>query len=241
MDRLVELLRQSKYTVVFTGAGISTLSGIRDFRGKNGIYNDYDADKIFAIDYFLRDPSYYYRNSKNFIYNLHTKEPNLVHHQCARLEKLGVVKAVITQNIDLLHQKAGSRTVIEVHGSPRIHRCLRCDKIYPFEWVSAIVNEDRIPSCEACGGIIKPDITFFGEMLPEEALQNAIDEASRADVIVVLGSSLVVHPAASIPEYTLENKGKLVIVNDGDTPLDRCAALRYNDLESCFQYIADEW
>ncbi|MGC9329896.1 MAG: Sir2 family NAD-dependent protein deacetylase, partial [Candidatus Hinthialibacter sp.] len=159
---------------------------------------------------------------------------------CARLEKQGRVKAVITQNIDLLHQKAGSRQVIEVHGSPMIHRCLRCGKEYPFEWISRIVNNDQIPSCESCQGIIKPDITFFGERLPEKALSFAVEEAGRADLILVLGSSLVVQPAASIPVYTLENGGKMVIINEGQTPLDGAAELRYDDLEPCFKAIAEK-
>lgn len=240
MDKLIARIQQSNYAVAFTGAGVSTLSGIRDFRGKNGIYKEYDADKIFALEYFLRDPSYYYQNSKNFIYNLHTKEPNVIHRVCARLEERGSIKAVITQNIDLLHQKAGSRTVIEVHGSPMFHHCLNCGKEYSFQWVSGIVNEDRIPSCETCRGIVKPDITFFGELLPEKALSEAVRQASRADLILVLGSSLVVQPAASIPLYTIQNGGQLVIVNDGETPLDRYAALRYTDLETCFRHIAKE-
>ncbi|MBN2326361.1 MAG: NAD-dependent protein deacylase [Candidatus Omnitrophica bacterium] len=240
MEKLISLINQSKYIVVFTGAGVSTLSGIRDFRGKNGIYKDYDAEKIFDIDYFLRDPYYYYRYSKNFIYNLHTKNPNIIHRECARLEEQGQVKAVITQNIDLLHQKAGSRHVIEVHGSPMIHRCLRCGKKYEFEWISRIVNDDRIPHCESCRGVIKPDITFFGERLPDKALSLAVQEAGRADLMLVLGSSLVVQPAASIPLYTLENGGKMIIINDGQTPLDGAADLRYDDLEPCFQAIAEK-
>ena len=240
MNRLVELIQESKHAVVFTGAGASTLSGIRDFRGKNGIYKDFDANKIFDIDYFRRDPSYYYTHAKNFIYDLDSKEPNIVHTECARLEEMGLVKAVVTQNIDLLHQKAGSINVIEVHGSPKIHRCLECGNQYSFAWACRIVNEDRVPHCEACDGLIKPNITFFGEMLPEEALADAVRHARRADLIIVLGSSLVVHPAASIPVYTLENGGKMAIVNDGETPLDRHAALRYTDLETVFRFISQE-
>ncbi len=239
MERLAALMRQSNYMVVFTGAGISTLSGIRDFRGKNGIYKEFDADKIFDIDYFLRDPSFFYRHSRHFIYDLHTKEPNLIHRECARMEEIGLVKAVVTQNIDLLHQKAGSRLVIEVHGSPAVHHCLRCKRSYTFDQISDLVQQDRVPFCESCEGIIKPDITFFGEMLPEEALSNAFQHATRADLILVLGSSLVVQPAASIPAATLENGGKLVIVNEGETPLDRYATLRYNDLETVFQFLSE--
>ena len=237
MQAFIKELQESQYCVVFTGAGVSTLSGIRDFRGKNGIYKDYDADKIFDIDYFRRDPSYYYKHSKNFIYNLDSKEPSLVHNECARLEKLGIVKALITQNIDLLHQKAGSQKVIEVHGSPKIHHCLQCKAIYPFETIAEIVKQDQVPHCKKCDGIIKPDITFFGESLPEDAVSDAIEEASKADLMVILGSSLVVQPAASFPLYSLRNGGKLAIINDGYTPLDSRAAYRFQDLETVFKEI----
>ena len=123
MKRFIELLRRSASPVVFTGAGISTLSGIRDFRGADGLYNDPDADRIFDIGAFREDPSFYYTKTRDFIYNLEDKEPNIVHTELARWESRGWISAVITQNIDLLHQKAGSRRVIEIHGSPRVHRC----------------------------------------------------------------------------------------------------------------------
>lgn len=240
MQSFIKALQEASYCVVFTGAGVSTLSGIRDFRGKNGIYKEYDADKIFDIRYFRQNPSYYYKHAKNFIYDLDTKEPSLVHNECARLEKLGIVKAVITQNIDLLHQKAGSEKVIEVHGSPKIHRCLRCNAIYPFDFIAEIVQRDQMPSCKKCDGIIKPDITFFGEALPEDAVSDAIEEASKADLIVVLGSSLVVQPAASFPLYSLRNGGVLAIVNDGETPLDSRATYRFHDLETVFKEIQEK-
>jgi NAD-dependent deacetylase len=230
VNECMEAIRASAYCVFFTGAGISTFSGIRDFRGKNGIYNDYDAERIFDIDFFREEPSYYYTHAKNFIYNLETKEPSVVHHECARLERLGYIKAVITQNIDLLHDKAGSSTVIEVHGSPRIHHCLQCQASFRYEEIAALVQKDILPLCEKCGGIIKPDITFFGEALPEVAVQEAIREAGKADLLIILGSSLVVHPAASFPLYTLQHGGRLAIVNDAPTPLDSHATFRAHDL-----------
>jgi NAD-dependent deacetylase len=239
VDQILELLRQAQRAVVFTGAGVSTLSGIRDFRGKNGIYKEFDADRIFALDEFLRDPSYYYRNARDFIYDLAAKEPNIVHTQCARLEDLGIVKAVITQNIDMLHQKAGSRNVVEVHGSPAIHRCLDCGKTYTFVTIARRVQQDEVPYCEDCGGILKPDITFFGEMLPATALRRATELAAEADFVLVLGSSLVVQPAASIPLCTVDAGGRMAIVNDAPTPLDRHADALYDDLESCFARIAE--
>ena len=194
------IIAAKKNMLIFTGAGVSTLAGIKDFRGKDGLYKTAgeDAEKIFDIDYFHKKPSFYYKAAKNFIYNLDQKEPAIVHTELARLEKMGIVKAVITQNIDLLHQKAGSKKVIEVHGSPEIHRCLSCGKIYKFDEIARIVQEDKVPQC-SCGGIIKPDITFFGESLPALAVDEAISEASKADLMLVLGSTLVVYPAASFP------------------------------------------
>ena len=239
MEKLINALRKSKYCVVFTGAGVSTLSGIRDFRGKNGIYKDkeFDSDNIFAIDYFYENPSYFYSHAKNFIYNLDEKEPNVIHCELARLEQMSIVKTVITQNIDMLHQKAGSVNVIEVHGSPTVHVCLSCGIEYSYETIAEIVQTDKTPECEKCGGIVKPNITFFGEMLDSGAVEKSVSEASKADLMLVLGSSLVVYPAASFPMYTVEKGNSLIIINDLPTPLDSYAELRYDDLEISFEYI----
>lgn len=239
MEHLIKLLKEAKSAVAFTGAGVSTLSGISDFRGKNGLYNrrDIDAGKLFDIGYFHRDPSYYYLKSKNFIYNLEAKTPSIVHTELARLEELGIVKAVITQNIDLLHQKGGSKRIIEVHGSPIVHHCLSCGKSWGYEEIASMVQQDIVPTCDVCGGKVKPDITFFGEALPGRAVEEAVELAEKADVMLVLGSSLTVQPAASFPVYTLRNGGKLVIVNDMDTPLDSSAELLFKDLKEVFTYI----
>lgn len=239
MKRLVDSLINAQYCVVFTGAGVSTLSGIRDFRGKNGIYKDknIDSDNIFSIDYFLENPSFFYTNAKDFIYNLDEKKPNIIHNELARLEQTGIVKSIITQNIDMLHRKAGSKNVIEVHGSPTVHTCLSCSIEYSFEIISEIVKKGTTPVCDNCKGIIKPNITFFGEMLDETAVVRSIEESSKADLMVVLGSSLVVYPAASFPMYTIEKGNSLIIINDMPTPLDSYAELLYDDLESCFKYI----
>ncbi len=239
LNNLVELLKSSRFAVVFTGAGISTLSGIRDFRGKNGVYKDIDADRIFDLNHFLNDPTYYYTNAKNFIYDLAEKEPNIIHRVCSRLEERGIVKAVITQNIDMLHQKAGSINVIELHGTPARHVCLSCSAAYEFDWICEQLDADKIPYCQKCTGIIKPAITFFGEMLDMDCIERARHAAENADLMLVLGSSLVVQPAASIPVLTINAGGKLVIVNDQPTPLDLYAELTYHDLESCFAYLEE--
>lgn len=231
MEELKSFIRNSKFTTAFTGAGVSTLSGIRDFRGKNGLYNDEDADKIFDLNYFMRDPSFYYKRSKNFIYNIEEKEPSAVHNMLAELESDGNLEAVITQNIDILHQKAGSKNVIEVHGTPMHHHCLKCKKHYSYEFVAAIVQQDEIPKCDDCGGIVKPDITFFGEQLPAGALKKAFELAERSELMLVLGSSLTVQPAASIPAAVIRAGGKIVIVNNMPTPLDEYAWKLFPDLK----------
>lgn len=237
MKELIEKIQESSYSIVFTGAGISTLSGIRDFRGKDGLYKEFDANKIFSLDYFHKDPSYYYTMTREFIYSLHEVKPSLVHSVLGKLEQQGFIQGVITQNVDLLHQKGGSKKVYEIHGSPSFHSCLRCSKIYTYEDVCGMLTDYDVPSCTECGGVIKPDITFFGESLPLEVLRTAQEEASKADLMIVLGSSLVVEPAASLPLYTLHNGGKIVIVNDQETYLHEKATLVYEDLEDTFHYL----
>ena len=241
MNRLAELLAASRYAVVFTGAGVSTASGVADFRGRNGLYNrpDIDAERLFDLEAFLEDPSYYYKTSKDFIYGLGDIHPGPAHIEIARLEGLGIVKAVITQNIDMLHHRAGSKTVFEVHGSPQFHRCLSCKKEYSFEDIASVVRAGDVPSCGSCGGKVKPDITFFGEALPVAAIDGAVDACSRADCILVMGSTLLVQPAASLPLYTLRNGGSLVIINDMPTPLDGSAVLRYREINETCTYLAE--
>ena len=235
INELTTKIRNAKYCTVLTGAGVSTLSGIRDFRGKNGLYNEMDAEKIFDINYFEKDPSFYYKAAGSFIYNIDEKEPSIVHIVLGKLEKLGLIKAVITQNIDLLHQKGGSKNVIEIHGSPQIHYCMRCSNIrMPYEEAAALVKKGEMPKCPKCGRILKPAITFFGESLPITALRQATDEAQRSDLMLVLGTSLLVNPAASLPDYCLREGGEIVIVNNMPTHLDSRAALHYDDLETVF-------
>ena len=237
---LTELLQQAKHAVVLTGAGISTLSGIPDFRGAGGLYTrtDIDANKLFDLDYFMKDQRYYYEHSKDFLYNLDEKEPNIVHTTLARLEEKGVIHAVITQNIDLLHQKAGSRKVLELHGSPLLHHCLSCGKSWSFEEMAPRVRAGEVPACDKCGGIVKPDIVFFGEGLPEYALTEAEREAREADLMLVLGTSLTVYPAAAVPEITLRCGGKLAIINRDPTHLDRYACWTARDLKKEMEELA---
>ena len=237
IEALYSMILSSRHCVAFTGAGVSTLSGIRDFRGRNGLYKSVDAEKIFDIGVFLRDPSFYYTMTKDFIYNLDEKSPSVVHRVLARLELGGRLGAVITQNIDLLHQKAGSLRVIEVHGSPSVHSCPSCGSTMTFAEAAVIVRSGSLPRCADCGAVLKPDITFFGESLPAGALSDARNEARQADLMLVLGSSLLVYPAAMLPEITLDSGGKIVIVNDMETHLDRRATMKFPDLETVFDRL----
>jgi NAD-dependent deacetylase len=234
MNELEKLVREARFAVAFTGAGVSTLSGLRDFRGRNGLYKDFDANRIFDIGLFREDPDFYYAHARDFIYGLESRSPSLVHQVLARWESDGWLKAVITQNVDFLHQRAGSRAVVEVHGTPATHRCLACGAASTFAEVRDRLKADpHAPRC-ACGGVIKPDITFFGEALPRAAWRRAEELARQADLMLVLGTSLTVQPAAGIPELTLDAGGGLAIVNDGETPLDRLAIYRCDDLERAF-------
>lgn len=237
IQKLVDLITTAHHCVAFTGAGISTLSGIQDFRGKNGLYKTMNADNMFDINRFKQDPSEYYRLAKDFIYGLDDKKPSTVHRVLALLEERGYLDAIITQNVDLLHQKAGSKKVLEIHGTPAVHRCMTCSFTMGFQEVATLVRRDEIPTCPDCGGAIKPDITFFGEMLPREALEAADRHARKADLMLILGTSLIVYPAAALPEKTLRGGGTLVIVNDMPTPLDEYATLRFSDLHTTFEAL----
>ncbi|MBE6382813.1 MAG: NAD-dependent deacetylase [Lentisphaerae bacterium] len=238
MKRLIEAVQNAKCVAAMTGAGVSTLCGIPDFRGPQGLYKNPDAERIFDIDWFDRDPSVYYRGCRELVYGLGEFRPGPVHVALKRLEDAGKLDGVITQNIDMLHQKAGSTRVYEVHGSPVMHHCRSCGAGKTFDEVMSMIaanggaeklGSPYVPRC-ACGGAFKPDITFFGEALPEEAFTNAQSLAIRADVMLVLGTSLTVFPAAGLPRLTLQRGGKVFIVNAQPTPLDDFAAARYPDL-----------
>ena len=222
-----------------TGAGVSTLCGIPDFRGPQGLYRQPNAERIFDIDWFDRDPSVYYRGCRELVYGLESFTPGPVHLALKHLEDIGRLDGIATQNIDMLHQKAGSSHVYEVHGSPMLHHCRRCGAEKTFAEICAMIHAAEasggdgggtfVPRC-GCGGAFKPDITFFGEALPEEAFARSQELAIRADVLLVLGTSLTVYPAAGLPRLTLQRGGKVFIVNSQPTPLDEYAAGTYPDL-----------
>ncbi len=237
IDELIDAIRTAEYLTVFTGAGVSTLSGLRDFRGEQGLYREADADRIFDLDYFYQNPSFFYQKTRDLMYGALSSSPSIVHTVLAQMEEQGYVKTVITQNIDLLHQKAGSKHVLEIHGSPRLSHCVACGHEVGIEKIIPAVQAGEVPVCEVCGGVMKPDITFFGESLPEQTIKQAVIESSKSDCMLVLGSTLLVQPAASLPLYTLEHGGKIIIVNRGETPLDRFAALRFEELYEVFSHI----
>ena len=225
-DDMIKAVRGAKCVAAMTGAGVSTLCGIPDFRGPKGLYKNPDAERIFDIDWFDRDPSVYYRGCSELVYGLGAFEPGPVHLALKRLEDAGRLDGIITQNI------------YEVHGSPIVHHCRLCGDEKSFGEIMAMVNANGgaeklgapyVPRCK-CGGAYKPDITFFGEQLPEMAFMKSQELAMRADVMLVLGTSLTVFPAAGIPRLTLQKGGKVFIVNAQPTSLDKYVAGCFPDL-----------
>jgi len=214
---------------VLTGAGISVPSGIPDFRtpGK-GIWETVDPMEVAHIDAFRRDPDRFWHFYSQRFMALRDKRPNRAHEIVAELERRGLVRAVITQNIDRLHRAAGSDDVIEVHGSIAHSICLECGGRFELDRVVTMIEQEpeSAPECTACVSPLKPDVVLFGEFLPEEALDRAHALAAEADLMVAIGSSLEVHPVAALPGVTLDNGGRLVLVTQGPTPYDRDAELK---------------
>ncbi|HYX77018.1 MAG TPA: NAD-dependent deacylase [Gaiellaceae bacterium] len=223
---LAALIRANQPCVVLTGAGVSTESGIPDFRSPAGIWADFDPLEYASLPAFRADPEKVWSFYKPRIAMLTAAEPNAAHRALAELERRGLVEAVVTQNIDLLHERAGSREVVEVHGSIRSASCPRCGASYPRDDVVAKLEDADAPLCESCGAVLKPDVVFFGELLPAGAVERAFELARRAGLLLVVGSSLEVHPVAALPEETLLAGGRLAIVNKGSTPYDDRADLK---------------
>jgi NAD-dependent deacetylase len=218
---LAKLIGERQPCVVLTGAGISTESGIPDFRSPSGIWAQYDPMEYATIDAFRRDPEKVWDFYLLRLNALADAEPNAGHRALAELERRGLVQAIVTQNIDGLHQRAGSREVIEVHGSIRTASCLRCGDRSPLEGAP-----DGPPRCPECNAILKPDVVMFGELLPAAAMERATDLARQAGLLLVVGSSLEVYPVAGLPEETLAFGGAVAIVNRGATPFDGIAELK---------------
>ena len=223
--RLAELIVARQPCVVLTGAGISTESGIPDFRSPTGIWARYDPMEYATIDAFRRDPIKVWDFYARRLQVLEEAEPNAAHRALAELERRGLVRAVITQNIDRLHERAGSRDVVEVHGSVRTSSCLRCGERILFDEVVRLVEAAGAPPCPSCGTILKPDVVMFGELMPEAEIDRAFALAREAALLLVVGSSLEVWPVAGLPQETLDTGGEVAIVNRGPTPYDERAVL----------------
>jgi NAD-dependent deacetylase len=222
--RVAELVLSSQRVVVFTGAGVSTESGLPDFRSPGGIWDRFEPDD-FTYQRFVSRPETR-RLWWQLIYEGSLSQevkPNPAHHAIAELDRLGKLDSVITQNIDNLHQAAGvpNEKVFELHGNLRWSVCLDCGRRYPFEQVKTRLDEGHhAPCCEDCSGILKPGIVFFGEMLPDGIFEAAVKRAEGADLIMVIGSTLIVYPAAEIPARACRSGARLAIINLSPTPMD---------------------
>jgi NAD-dependent deacetylase len=223
---LAQLIRDRQPCVVLTGAGISTESGIPDFRSPTGIWADYDPMEYATIAAFRRDPLKVWEFYARRFDVLTRAQPNAGHRALAQLEQNGLVRAVVTQNIDGLHERAGSQAVVEMHGSIRTASCLECGERVHLADVVAALQDASVPRCPRCGEILKPDVVMFGELLPEDAMEHASSLARAAGVLLVVGSTLEVFPVAGLPEETLAAGGQLAIVNRGPTPYDGRATVR---------------
>jgi NAD-dependent protein deacetylase/lipoamidase len=209
--------------VVLTGAGISTESGIPDFRSRTGIWQQYDPMEYASIDAFRRDPEKVWEFYSMRLGVLVEARPNPAHLALAELERRGLVEAVVTQNVDRLHHLAGSQRVIEVHGSIRTASCLACNHQEDFDRVVELLP---VPACAECGAVLKPDVVMFGELLPDGALEEASALCRSARLVLVIGSALEVYPVASLPEEGLVSGARLAIVNRGPTGYDQLADLK---------------
>ncbi|MDO9528099.1 MAG: NAD-dependent deacylase [Syntrophales bacterium] len=233
IDATANMIVASRKLVVFTGAGISTESGIPDFRSPGGIWSKFDPDD-FTIQKFLSSPETRKKQWQLLVEGglIADAEPNQAHLAIAELEKLNRLECVITQNIDNLHQKAGNspEKVFELHGNMRRVKCLNCGECYPLADIKQRLKKggENVPDCENCHGILKPDVVFFGEALPVEALQNATYHSNNCDLLIAIGSSLVVYPAAYMPVYAKEAGAKLVIINLNRTSCDSSADICIN-------------
>jgi NAD-dependent deacetylase len=228
VERLAELVRGARSVVALTGAGISVPSGIPDFRSpQTGLWENVDPMEVAHIDVFHADPARFWAFYAQRFHTLDGKEPNGAHHALVELERRGRLDAVITQNIDRLHRKAGTRELIEVHGSIATSSCLICGDRRELDEVRARLetSADGVPRCNA-GHPLKPDVVLFGELLPAQAIERAFALAAQADVLLCIGTSLEVHPVAQLPSITWQGGGEVAIITKGPTPFDERAAVR---------------
>lgn len=225
LDLFMDLIMKSNYIVALTGAGISTSTGIQDFRGPNGLYKrkDIPADKIFDLNYFREDPSLFYKYIGTMMNTFKKAKPTKGHLFLKKLQDLGKLKTVVTQNIDGLHTRAGNTNVIELHGNFNRFICVNCNNEVsiedkPYQDILTRIKEKKVPKCKKCKkGALKPNVVFFGEYVRD--LEKALTEVQKADVLITMGTSLSVYPASTLPGY-LHDGSRLVIINQEETPYD---------------------
>ena len=225
LEQLKKWIAESNRIVFFGGAGVSTESGIADFRSVDGLYNqkfEYPPETIISHSFYLQDPAYFFRFYREKMLPLGF-EPNITHKKLAQWEHEGKLRAVVTQNIDGLHQKAGSKRVYELHGSVLRNYCTRCRKFHTAEFVK---ETDGVPKCD-CGGIVKPDVVLYEEPLDQATVENAVLSIADADLLIVAGTSLTVYPAAGLVNYYRGNR--LVLINRDETPYDCYADLVFHE------------
>jgi len=216
------LLKDSQCSVVLTGAGVSTGSGIPDFRSTHGLFSKI-SQRTFEINYFFSEPLKYYQTAIEHIHSLADKTPNPTHEMLAQLEQAGLIQGIVTQNIDRLHQKAGSKRVVEFHGDVVSFHCTSCHKAFDRATVEASTQKDMAPYCPECDSLIRPGITFYGDPINPKVLEAAYDLTERSDLFIVMGSSLTVNPAATLAGMATRQGAKLIILNLESTPYDHLA------------------
>ena len=231
IQQAANLIKNSTHAIALTGAGISTRSGIPDFRSHgSGLWEKSDPMSVASIWSFVENPQGFYDWMKPLAKKMVAAKPNAAHYVLAELEQLGKLHAIITQNIDNLHQRAGSKRVLEVHGHMRQATCIRC-----FHMTDAAPLLDKfladgdLPTCEVCGGVMKPNVVLFGEMMPVSVMYEADKESKTCDVMLVVGSSLEVVPAADLPLVAKKNGAKIILINDSSTPVDGQATIILRD------------
>jgi len=231
IQRAAECIRQARFCIVFTGAGMSTASGIPDFRSANtGLWQRDNPMEVSSLTTFRRQPERFFNWLRPLAEKMWQAQPNPAHMALAQMEQEGFVRGVITQNIDGLHQRAGSKAVVEVHGTLETLSCLKCRQRFPTaQFADEYIQRQVLPRCTACQSILKPDIVLFEEALPPSAWDQAVRWCQRADVIVVMGSSLEVVPAALLPQMAVERGARLILVNFTPTHLDEQAEVIFNE------------
>lgn len=226
VDKFIDMVQRSDNIVFFGGAGVSTESGIPDFRSVDGLYNQkykYPPETILSHSFYVSQPEEFYRFYRDKMLCLDA-QPNAAHIKLAELEQAGKLKAIVTQNIDGLHQKAGSKNVLELHGSVHRNFCQRCHKFFDAEYM---LHSDGVPKCDACGGPIKPDVVLYEEGLDNDVIEQSLYYISHADMLIIGGTSLVVYPAAGLVRYY--GGHKLVLINKSATDMDKSADLVINE------------